>query len=59
VKDLKKQLHLRKERIFRETLALEITKRIARSSVRIKKMRVRTFWRGWPHPKQKKGLIVA
>jgi hypothetical protein len=52
-KDLKKQLHVRKEGIFKETLELEIAKRIARSSVRIRKMSVRTLWRGRPPLKQK------
>jgi hypothetical protein len=40
---------------FRETLGLEIAKRIAGFSVRIKKMSVRTLWRGQlPPPPQKK-----
>jgi hypothetical protein len=47
VQDLKKQLRLRKERtsgmIFRKTTELEIMKRTVRSSVRIRKMNVRTL----------------
>jgi hypothetical protein len=41
---------------FKETLGLEITKRIAESSIRIRKMSVRTLWKDEPHPKCKKKL---
>jgi hypothetical protein len=54
IQSLKEQLCLGKERIsgriLRETLALEIEKRIAGSSVRIRKMNVRILWRGRPPP---------
>jgi hypothetical protein len=36
---------------FRETLGLEIANRIARYSIRIQKMSVRTLWRIQPPPK--------
>jgi hypothetical protein len=39
---------------FRETLGLEIVKRTAGSSARIRKMSVRTLWKGRLSPKQKK-----
>jgi hypothetical protein len=39
---------------FRETLGLEIAKRIARISIRLWKMSVRSLWRGRPPPKRKK-----
>jgi hypothetical protein len=55
-RDLKEQLCLGSKgnvnKTFRETLGLEITNRIARSSVTIRKMSVRTLWRGWLPPKQ-------
>jgi hypothetical protein len=35
---------------FMETIGLEIEKRIAGSSIRIRKMSVRTLWRGRPPP---------
>jgi hypothetical protein len=35
---------------FRETLGLEIAKRIARTSIRVQKMSVRILWRGCPPP---------
>jgi hypothetical protein len=48
--DLKKQLHLRKERtsgrIFRKVIGLEIVKRTFGSSVRVRKMNDWTLWRG-------------
>jgi hypothetical protein len=36
---------------FRETLGLEITNTIARSTIRIPKMSVRILWRIQPPPK--------
>jgi hypothetical protein len=55
IQGLKEQLCLGKERIsgriLRETLALEIEKRIAGSSARIRKMNV-ILWRGRPPPKR-------
>jgi hypothetical protein len=44
---------------FRETLELENAKRIAGSSDRIRKMSVRTLWRGRPPPKRKKRPLTA
>jgi hypothetical protein len=48
-RDVKEQLRLRGERlsgrIFRKTIGLEIAKRIARSSARMRKMRDWTLWR--------------
>jgi hypothetical protein len=41
-------------KIFRETLGLEIAKKIAGSSTRLRKMRVSTLWRAQPTPKRKK-----
>jgi hypothetical protein len=41
---------------FRDTLGLEIAKRMARSSARIRKMSVRTSWKGRLPPKQKKKI---
>jgi hypothetical protein len=59
-RDLKKELRLRKEgtsgRVFGKTIGLEIAKRIAASSVKIRKMNLRTLWRGRSHPKRKKRL---
>jgi hypothetical protein len=52
IQGLKKQLRLGKEktsgRIIRKALVLVIAKRTAGSSVRIRKMSVRTLWRGRP-----------
>jgi hypothetical protein len=39
---------------FRDTLELEITKRIAGTSIRLRKMRVRTLWRAQPPSKRKR-----
>jgi hypothetical protein len=54
-RDLKEQLRLGIERtscrIFRMALMLEIVKRRIEPSDRIRKMNVRTFWRGLPPPK--------
>jgi hypothetical protein len=54
------QLRLRKERIsgriFGNTIGLEIMKRTVWSPVRIRKMSVRTLWRGRPPLKRKKRL---
>jgi hypothetical protein len=51
-RDLKEQLHLGAKRninnTFRETLEMEIGKRLAGSSVGIRKMGLRTLWRGLP-----------
>jgi hypothetical protein len=56
----KEQLHLGSKkvsgRIFRKMIRLGITKQIARSSVRMRKMRDWTLWRGLPPPKGKKRL---
>jgi hypothetical protein len=50
--DLKVKLHLGSKgnvnETFRKTLGLEITNRIARSSVRIRNISVRTLWKGQP-----------
>jgi hypothetical protein len=55
--DLKEQLRLGSERtsggIFRKALVLEIVKRRVEPSVRIRKMNVRTLWRGFPPPPPK------
>jgi hypothetical protein len=57
-RDLKEQLRLGSERtcgrIFRKALVLEIVKRRVEPSVRIRKMNVRTLWRGQSPPKRKK-----
>jgi hypothetical protein len=62
-RDLKEELHLKSKgnvnKTFRETLGLEIMKRIARSSVRIQIMSVRTLWRGQPPPKRKQKPLTA
>jgi hypothetical protein len=44
---------------FRETLQLEIAKRIAGTSIRLRKMSVRTLWRGRLPPKQKKSPLIT
>jgi hypothetical protein len=41
---------------FKETLGLEIAKKISGSSARIRKICVRTLWRGRPPPKRNKKL---
>jgi hypothetical protein len=63
-RDLKEQLCLGSKgknvtETFRETLRMEITKRIAGASVRIRKMSVRTLWRGRPPLKQKKRPLTT
>jgi hypothetical protein len=59
-RDLQEQLRLGSKRtsggIYRKAHVLEIVKRIARSSVRMWKVRDWIFWRGWPPPKRKKIL---
>jgi hypothetical protein len=42
---------------FMETLGLEIAKRIAGTSIRLRKMSVRTLWRGQLPLKWKKRLV--
>jgi hypothetical protein len=63
IQGLKKQLYLRSERtsgrIFKKTIVLEIVKRIAGSSSRLRKVRGWTLWRGRPPPKWKKSLLAA
>jgi hypothetical protein len=53
-RDLKERLRLGSKgdinKTFRETLGVEIAKRIAEYSVRILKMNVRTLWRRQPPP---------
>jgi hypothetical protein len=60
---VRQQLHLGSKRefnkIIRKTLVLEIMNRIARSSVRMQKIRDWTLWRGQPPPKQKKSLLAT
>jgi hypothetical protein len=41
---------------FRKTMRLEITRRIAKSTVGLQKIKGWTLWRGQPPPKQKKRL---
>jgi hypothetical protein len=41
----------------RQTLELEITKQIVGTSIRLRKMNVRTLWRGQPPPKEEVGAI--
>jgi hypothetical protein len=57
-RDLKNQKHLGKERtsdrIFRKAIELEIAKRTAGYSVRIRKTSDWTLWKGRPPPKQNK-----
>jgi hypothetical protein len=43
---------------FRETLVLEIAHKIAGSSISIRKMSLRSLWRGRPPPKRKKKLCT-
>jgi hypothetical protein len=58
-RDLKEQLHLRKERtsgrIFRKTTELEIAKQTVGTSTRLWKMSVRTLWRGQPLQNKRRG----
>lgn len=59
-RDLKEQLRLENTGIvnetFMETLGLGIANIIAGTSIRLRKMIVRTLWRGWLPPKWKKRL---
>jgi hypothetical protein len=59
-RDFKEQLCPGRERIsggiYSNALVLETVKRVAGSSVRIRKMRDWTLWRGQPPPKWKKRL---
>jgi hypothetical protein len=45
--------------VLRQKQNEEVMKRIARSSIRIRKMSVRALWRGRPPLKRKKRLLVA
>jgi hypothetical protein len=62
-RDLKQQLTLGSKgdinEIFRQILRLEIAKKIARFSARIRKMSVKTLWRSRPPSKRKKRLQTA
>jgi hypothetical protein len=44
---------------FRETLGLEIAKRIVRTSIRLRKMSVRILWMAWTPPKLKKRVLTT
>jgi hypothetical protein len=63
IQSLKKQRCLGSERIsgriFGKTIGLAIMKRIAVSSVRIRKMTARTLWSGRPPPKRKKRPLTT
>jgi hypothetical protein len=58
--DLKEHLRLRSQRAFSKVLGqiigLEAAKQAVEFSIRLWKMNVRTFWRGWSLPKRKKRL---
>jgi hypothetical protein len=60
---LKQQLCLGSKQIFYEalgqTIGLEIAKKTARSSIGIRKTSVKTLWRSWSPPKQKKRWLAA
>jgi hypothetical protein len=63
IQGLQKQLYLRSEktsgRIFEKTIGLKIANCIVGSSVRLRKIRNWTLWRGWPPVKQKMSLLSA
>jgi hypothetical protein len=67
-RDLKQQLFLGNKKklnkrnaneTLRQTIMLEVVKLSAGSSAKIRKIRVRTFWRSRPPPKRKKRLLAA
>jgi hypothetical protein len=50
-------IHLRSKTAFIKTIGqtreLEVAKQAVESSVRLRKMSVKTLWRSWPPPKRK------